>query len=119
MHRHTSLLASQFRMHTSSCGRSALGSCGTMQAASALDSCGHSHPAELERHSSASYTLNGAEAGGPLDMPPGLRLGPRVEHVQISRDGSILELLPQALDLPQVGLISLLLQYSLTASMLV
>jgi hypothetical protein len=90
-----------------------------MQAASALDSCGFSHPAELERHSSASYTINGAEAAGPLDMPPGLRLGPRVEHVKISRDGSILELLPEALDLPQVGLISLLLQYRLTASVLV
>lgn len=91
-----------------------------MQTASAIDSCGHSHPTELERHSSASYTytLDGADAAGPLDKPPGLRLGPRVEHVKISRDGSILELLPEALDLPQVGLINLLVQYRGTASML-
>ena len=108
VHRHRSLLASQFRLHTSSWGRSPLGSCKAMQAASALDSCGSSHPAELERHSSASYTLNGAEAAGPLDMPPSLRLGPRVEHVKVPRDGSSMELLPEALDLPQVGLPNLL-----------
>ena len=110
MHRDTSLLASQSRLHTARWGRSPLDSCGTMQAASELDSCRYSHPAELEQHSSASYTLNGAEAAGPLDMPPGLRLGPRVEHVKISRDGSILELLPEALDLPRVCLINLLQQ---------
>ena len=107
-HRDRSALALQLCLQVSSHHRSPLGSCRAMQAASSVDSYGYSRPAELDTRSSASYTLDGAEAATPLDMPPSLRLGPRVEHVKVSRDGSIIELLPEALGLPPVGLPNLL-----------
>jgi hypothetical protein len=60
-------------------------------------------PAELDTHSSCDHVPHEGRLASPLDIPPSLRLGPRVEHVKIVKDGSIIERLAEALSLSPVG----------------
>lgn len=61
-------------------------------------------PAELDTHSSCSYAAHDeGRPASPLDVPPSLRLGPRVEHVKVVQDGCITEQLSEALSLSPVG----------------
>jgi hypothetical protein len=104
------LTASQHHRDTSSRSRSCLCACAATHLAGAV-ARNAMQPAELDTLSSWSYAVDEAKRAGPLDMPPSLRLGPRVEHVNILRDGSIVELLSEALKLPQVVVLHRLPRY--------
>lgn len=69
-----------------------------------VDSLAALRPSDVE---SAPAQLAGDElTQHALDIPPKVRLGPRVEHVDMPRDGNIAEVLSEALALPQVCCLS-------------
>lgn len=58
--------------------------------------------AGLNANSTARKSNDIPMTTGALDIPPTVRLGPRVEHLDVPRDGSIVEVVSEALGLSQV-----------------
>lgn len=56
----------------------------------------------MDAHSTARQSGDANSTSCALDIPPTLRLGPRVEHIDVPRDGSIIEVVSEALNQSQV-----------------